>query len=314
MRRALPIAVLVLAALGLVLWLLVRVESGVLPETALSSSPPPRFGGAGADVPATERLRPAFGTLRCTVEGEGDPGILQASSEKGVFRSEPSQEPTLWMPAGTWTLTWEVRSRSIPLGTLVIADGEVQSCELYSGPHAIEGYVLTPGGRPAPDVEVVSSCGGSARTNARGMFTLDLPGRECTLVATFADGMLQRRSAPVVVGPVSFEEDITLTVDVSPIAGMGVSFQPTEDGAMVTNVQPDSPAALAGLEIGDLITAIDGVSTEGMDANAFIQHGTGRPGTLIDLRVDRDGQTRSIRFRRARINQPNQEDTGTAAP
>jgi membrane-associated protease RseP (regulator of RpoE activity) len=57
----------------------------------------------------------------------------------------------------------------------------------------------------------------------------------------------------------------------------------------IVNVIPSTPAATAGLRVGDVITAIDGIPSAavGLDELAEL---TGRPdGTVIHLRVQRDG-------------------------
>jgi serine protease Do len=60
-------------------------------------------------------------------------------------------------------------------------------------------------------------------------------------------------------------------------------------GAVVTQVEADSPAAKAGLKIGDVITAVDNQKVT--DAGALqVIVGEKRPGTKINLAVDRSGQ------------------------
>ena len=60
-------------------------------------------------------------------------------------------------------------------------------------------------------------------------------------------------------------------------------------GAIVTQVEPNSPAAKAGLKVGDLITSLDG--REISDASQLqVTVGQTRPGTTIKLQVMRDGK------------------------
>ncbi len=60
-------------------------------------------------------------------------------------------------------------------------------------------------------------------------------------------------------------------------------------GAIVTQVEANSPAAKAGLKVGDLITRIDG--REISDASQLqVTVGQTRPGTTIKLQVMRDGK------------------------
>ncbi len=60
-------------------------------------------------------------------------------------------------------------------------------------------------------------------------------------------------------------------------------------GAIVTQVEPNSPAAKAGLKVGDLITSLEG--REISDASQLqVTVGQTRPGTTIKLQVMRDGK------------------------
>src|SRR6516225_3482230 len=64
-------------------------------------------------------------------------------------------------------------------------------------------------------------------------------------------------------------------------------------GAIVTQVEQDSPAAKAGLKVGDLITSING--TEINDASELqVKVGQTAPGTIIKLAVVRDGRSMEL--------------------
>src|SRR6202140_1862590 len=65
------------------------------------------------------------------------------------------------------------------------------------------------------------------------------------------------------------------------------------NGAVVTQVEPDSPAGKAGLKVGDVITQVDGKKVS--DAVELqVEVGQKRPGTTIKLQVLRDGKNVSI--------------------
>jgi serine protease Do len=67
----------------------------------------------------------------------------------------------------------------------------------------------------------------------------------------------------------------------------------TPTGGVVTQVEPDSPGAKAGLQIGDVITEIDGQKVS--DAGELqVLVGQKQPGTKIMLKVLRDGKTISV--------------------
>ncbi len=64
-------------------------------------------------------------------------------------------------------------------------------------------------------------------------------------------------------------------------------------GAVVTQVEPDSPAGKAGLKVGDVITELNGELIN--DAGQLqVEVGQKQPGTTIKLKVNRDGKSESI--------------------
>lgn len=69
--------------------------------------------------------------------------------------------------------------------------------------------------------------------------------------------------------------------------------QSSASGAVVTQVDPDSPGGKAGLQIGDVITEIDGKKvTDAGELQVVV--GEKQPDTKIDLTVDRNGKTMTI--------------------
>jgi serine protease Do len=70
-------------------------------------------------------------------------------------------------------------------------------------------------------------------------------------------------------------------------------FDNSTTGGVVTQVEPDSPGAKAGLQIGDVITEIDGQKVT--DAGELqVMVGQKQPGSKITLKVLRDGKTITI--------------------
>ncbi|MBR3565296.1 MAG: trypsin-like peptidase domain-containing protein [Paludibacteraceae bacterium] len=69
----------------------------------------------------------------------------------------------------------------------------------------------------------------------------------------------------------------------------------TMQGVFVANVISNSAAAKAGLQVGDVITAIDGKT---IDGTAQLQEAVGqhRPGDIIEVRYIRNGQTQSTQM------------------
>jgi carboxyl-terminal processing protease len=69
---------------------------------------------------------------------------------------------------------------------------------------------------------------------------------------------------------------------------------------VVTSV-PDGPAARAGIRTGDVIEAIDGVPADTMDLALAMALLRGAAGTELELRLRRDGATRTVRVTRERL-------------
>jgi Do/DeqQ family serine protease len=64
-------------------------------------------------------------------------------------------------------------------------------------------------------------------------------------------------------------------------------------GALVSNVQPGSPAAKGGVRRGDVVTAVDGEAVK--DGNELRNHVAAlQPGTRVDLRVLRNGKPETL--------------------
>jgi putative serine protease PepD len=78
-----------------------------------------------------------------------------------------------------------------------------------------------------------------------------------------------------------------------PYLGVSLGDSTSTSGAVIESVKPGSPAATAGLQAGDIVTAVDGAGVSDADqlAAAVAQH---KPGDLLHLTVDRQGATRTI--------------------
>ncbi|MGE3471675.1 MAG: DegQ family serine endoprotease [Vicinamibacterales bacterium] len=95
------------------------------------------------------------------------------------------------------------------------------------------------------------------------------------------DKVVHRSKLGVVVQP--------LTPELA--AGFGV---PDARGAVVSDVEPGSPAAKAGLKQGDIVTALDGRPVS--DSNALRNQIAGTtPGTEVTLDIRRDGKDQTVK-------------------
>jgi hypothetical protein len=68
---------------------------------------------------------------------------------------------------------------------------------------------------------------------------------------------------------------------------------PEETGVLISRVTEESPAAAAGIEVGDILTALDG---EGLESPADLVHGIARheSGDTVDLEIWRGGRMQQI--------------------
>jgi carboxyl-terminal processing protease len=86
--------------------------------------------------------------------------------------------------------------------------------------------------------------------------------------------------------------------------GVEVAVTPVDGGIEVEEVIQSSPAAHAGLQHGDIITAVDGHSLAGKTVAAGSKLITGRPGTNVTLTIRQHGSLRRVRITRARLDVP----------
>lgn len=75
---------------------------------------------------------------------------------------------------------------------------------------------------------------------------------------------------------------------------LGVAVEDADDGATVVRVASGTPADDAGLEVGDVITEIDGDAVSGaVDVVAAVR--SHDPGDEITITYERDGETTTVR-------------------
>ncbi len=92
----------------------------------------------------------------------------------------------------------------------------------------------------------------------------------------------------------------------SGFGGIGVRFRMREDGARVSRVFAQSPAAKAGIQKNDLITHVQGKPIGGLEARRVRGKMRGAIGSLIALQIRRgdDAKVHDFTFKRARIHLP----------
>jgi carboxyl-terminal processing protease len=100
------------------------------------------------------------------------------------------------------------------------------------------------------------------------------------------------------------EEFKNMQVDTSgELTGVGIQIGLDDKTKKLTVIAPieDTPAAKAGILAKDIITAINGKSTEGMDTNQAVSLIRGEPGTTVNLTILRNEQRKEFKITRAKI-------------
>ena len=94
-------------------------------------------------------------------------------------------------------------------------------------------------------------------------------------------------------------------LDPKSIGGIGVMIEPDTASSCVrvTYVLPGTPAERAGLEVGDVIAAVDGTSTKGLTVEAVSGRLRGKPGTIVAVTVQRSA-SKVITITRENVQPP----------
>ncbi len=84
--------------------------------------------------------------------------------------------------------------------------------------------------------------------------------------------------------------------------GIGVQYYASEnDSFIIQRVFPNSPAAKAGIEAGDIIVGVDNKSVVGLELNSLAELVLGEEGTKVLVTVSREGKDIDIEVERAKV-------------
>ena len=100
------------------------------------------------------------------------------------------------------------------------------------------------------------------------------------------------------------------------LGGIGVTFDRSAVVSKQTDIGPinilsvleDSPAAEAGLRVGDQIIAVDNKPVDAESLPVAVARVKGEPGTNVELTIKRDGQTFDVNLTRALVHFPAVEE------
>ena len=86
------------------------------------------------------------------------------------------------------------------------------------------------------------------------------------------------------------------------VVGIGITMTMLDEDAMITRVYASSPAQKAGLQKGDIIRKIDGISVAGKTIDEIASLTKGEAGTKVSYVVERDGEMISMEMTRASVS------------
>jgi carboxyl-terminal processing protease len=89
-------------------------------------------------------------------------------------------------------------------------------------------------------------------------------------------------------------------------SGVGLTVNEVAEGLRVADVLPESPALEANIEVGDVITGVNGKSIAGVPSEVATARIKGEPGTEVDLTIEpaSGGDEREVTVERATVRLP----------
>jgi carboxyl-terminal processing protease len=133
--------------------------------------------------------------------------------------------------------------------------------------------------------------------------TINVP--EQLLISQFTDASLSALDPhTVIVWPKQVEDFEKIMTN--EFSGIGVEISKPANALTIASLLPDTPAYKAGLDAGDVIEAVDGISTKDMALTCAVHKITGPKGTKVTLTIKRPGeeQTKDIVITRGVIVVP----------
>ncbi|MEX2187992.1 MAG: S41 family peptidase [Pirellulales bacterium] len=97
--------------------------------------------------------------------------------------------------------------------------------------------------------------------------------------------------------------------------GLGIEIKSVDDALLLVHVIPGSPAATAGLRMGERIVSVDGHTTKGVSTDGAASLLQGAEGSVCSLTIAAaDGESREVRVRRANVDVPSVENAKVLDP
>lgn len=127
-----------------------------------------------------------------------------------------------------------------------------------------------------------------------------------TLMRTGIDAMMNSLDPYTVYYSESQVESYRLLTD-NKYNGLGAGSSEIDDEIVITEIYENGPSHAAGLQIGDIIKSVSGMTTKDRSHNDVLQILRGFPGTAIKLSVHRPGTNEDLGFSitRSEVDIPN---------
>ncbi|HEY6325311.1 MAG TPA: S41 family peptidase [Candidatus Cybelea sp.] len=95
-------------------------------------------------------------------------------------------------------------------------------------------------------------------------------------------------------------------LDPQRIGGIGVMIEPDalSGSVKISYVLPGTPAERAGLHVGDVVTAVNGTPTKGLNVEGVSGLLRGKPGTVVAVSLRRDGSSLAVSITRDNVQPP----------
>ena len=83
--------------------------------------------------------------------------------------------------------------------------------------------------------------------------------------------------------------------------GIGIMIRKIDQGVLISKVFPDGPASVAGLQVGDLIIAVNDRTIEGLELGEISSRIKGVEGTSVEIEISRRKEILAIDVKRGQI-------------
>lgn len=128
--------------------------------------------------------------------------------------------------------------------------------------------------------------------------------KEGDLIKTAIDAMLNKLDPYTNYYPESDIEDVKMQL-LGEYGGIGALIHQKGDSVYISEPYEGLPAYEAGLKAGDLILEVNGQNAKGKNSDQVREFLRGQAGSLIKIKISRQGEEKTFSFKRKEITLPN---------